>query len=221
MPHLPTEDLIDKLVADGTPVRRLLTPMTRATIWLVIFLTLSSTAIWIIGDITGTLRRLHVTRVALEMTGTSLTGVGAVIAAFFLSLPDRSRFWILLPVPPLLLWLATAGYGCYMHWVEFGPGGWALGESGDCFLFIVGVSIPSGWALYWALKRAVPLDTLSVTVLGGLGVAALSATVLQFFHPFEVTLVDLSAHAAAILAVVTLMTTMGRSRLASAIERRG
>ena len=47
--------------------------------------------------------RLEGTRFAVEMAATFLTGVFAVIAAFYVSLPDRSRFWLALPLPPLLL----------------------------------------------------------------------------------------------------------------------
>jgi hypothetical protein len=214
-----TQELIEKLVAECAPVRRLSPPFMRAAIWLGIVTTLATAAVWIMGDIPDMVCRLYVMRFALEMTGTLFTGAGAVVAAFYLSMPDRSRLWALLPVPPLLLWLSSAGVGCYLHWIDYGPEGWALGPSANCFVFIVGSSVPLAIALYWALKQAVPLDTLSVTAIGGLGVAALAATILQFFHPFDVTLIDLSVHVAAVLVVVILMSTLGRARLASAMER--
>jgi len=60
------------------------------------------------------------------------------------------------------------------------------------------------------LRRAVPLDPLAVLAVGGLGVAALSAVVLQFFHPFDTTIIDLVLHMVAVLTVVAVMTTLGR-----------
>ena len=36
----------------------------------------------------------------------------AAVAAFMVSLPDRSQRWLLLPVPTLVLWVGTVGYGC-------------------------------------------------------------------------------------------------------------
>jgi hypothetical protein len=39
-------------------------------------------------------------------------------------------------------------------------------------------------------------------MVGGLGVAALSAFVLQFFHPFDVTVMDLATHLAAVALVI-------------------
>jgi hypothetical protein len=47
--------------------------------------------------------------------------------------------------------------------------------------------------------------------VGGLGVAALSATALQFYHPFDVTVVDLAVHAIAVLIVVAAMVLGGRA----------
>jgi hypothetical protein len=44
----------------------------------------------------------------------------------------------------------------------------------------------------------------------GLGVAALSAAILQFFHPFNITVMDLAAHLAAIALVVLLVGGLGR-----------
>ena len=133
-----------------------------------------------------------------------------VIASFYLSLPDRGPFWMLLPLPPLLLWLASSGYGCYQNWIAYGPQGWRLGRSTDCFVFIITMSIPVGIALYLALRRALPLDPLRVMAIGGLGVAALAATTLQFYHPlFDVTVVDLTVHVVAVLIVMAVMMAGG------------
>ena len=139
------------------------------------------------------------------MIGTLFTGVAGIIAAFHLSLPDRSRLWALLPLPPLMLWIAASGYSCYRHWLAFGPNGWQIGESGDCFVFILGVSAPLGAALYFVLRKARPLDPVATAALGGAGVAGLAAFLLQFFHPFDVTFMDLGIHLAAVL-VVTLIS---------------
>ena len=218
MTHPPTEELINKLVDDCAPIRRLWPPLAQAALWLTIILSLAAAAVWFMDATPGMIRRLHATRFALEMAGTMLTGASAIVAAFCLSFPDRSRLWLLFPVPPLIVWLATAGYGCYTNWIDYGPEGWTLGRSGNCFVFIVGASVPLAGALYLALKRSAPLDTLSVALMGGLGVAALSATILQFFHPFDVTLIDLGAHVAALLVVVVLMSTLGRAGLESAME---
>ncbi len=207
---ITTAQLIDSLAADAKPVRRLRPPLARAALWLGAFVGIVATVTWATGAWPLMVERLGLTRFAVEMGATFLTGVAAVIAAFYLSLPDRSRFWMMLPLPPLALWLASSGYGCYENWISDGPQGWRLGRSSDCFIFILTTSIPVGIALYLALRRALPLDPLRVMAVGGLGVAALAATSLQFYHPFDVTIVDLAVHVTAVLIVVGCVMLGGR-----------
>jgi hypothetical protein len=200
-----TQQLIESLAADAKPVLRLRPPLARAAAWLAGFIALAGIVTVVTGAWPAMTARLEDARFAVELAATFVTGLAAVIAAFYLSLPDRSRIWLLLPVPPLLVWLATSGYGCYRNWIAYGPQGWALGRSSDCFVFIVTLSIPVAIALYLALRRALPLEPLRVMAAGGLGVAALAASALQFYHPFDVTIIDLAVHVVAVLIVVAAM----------------
>jgi hypothetical protein len=208
-----TQDLIESLAADAKPVRRLRPPLARATAWLAAFVAVVGFVAFVTGAWPAMIARLENMRFAVEMTATFVTALAAVIASFYLSLPDRSRFWMLLPLPPLLLWLASSGYGCYQNWIAYGPQGWRLGRSTDCFVFIITMSIPVAIGLYLALRRALPLDPLRVMAMGGLGVAALAATTLQFYHPFDVTVVDLTVHVVAVLIVIAVMMAGGRTGL--------
>jgi len=209
---ITTPALIESLAADTKPIRRLAPPLVRAGLWLAAFLLLVGLATWLTGAWPLMLQRLQATRFAIEMSATFLTGVAAIIAAFYLSLPDRSRFWTLLPLPLLALWLGSSGYGCYRNWLESGPQGWRLGRSSDCFVFIVTLSVPLAVALYAVLRSARPLDPLRVMAVGGLGVAGLAAATLQFYHPFDVTVIDLAVHAVAVALVVIAMV-IGSKRL--------
>jgi len=206
-----TDDLIASLAADAKPVRRLRPPLVRAAAWLALFVALVGAVTLATGAWPEMFARLRDQRFAVELTATFVTGLAAVIAAFYLSLPDRSRFWAFLPVPPLALWLASSGYECYRNWIELGPQGWRLGRSSDCFVFILTMSIPVAVALYWVLRRAKPLDVTRVLAIGGLGVAALSAATLQFYHPFDVTVIDLAVHVIAVLIVIGVMTAAGKN----------
>jgi hypothetical protein len=47
-----------------------------------------------------------------------------------------------------------------------------------------------------------PLEPVRVAAMGALGVAALAAAALQFFHPFDVTFLDLGVHLGTIGLVV-------------------
>jgi len=202
-----TMRLIEALAAKAQPVKRLRPPALRAALWLVAVGVLVALAIGSFSDLTLSLRRLQDVRLDWEMAGMLLTGILAVIAAFHLSLPDRSAAWALLPLPTLGLWLAAMGYNCYRHWFT---DGWALGSSWDCLKFIVGVSVPLSASLLYLLHRSAPLAPLRVAAMGGLGVASIAAFALQFFHPFEVTFLDLGTQVIAVGLVVVATSVYER-----------
>ena len=206
-----TTRLIEALVAKAQPVRRLRPPARRAALWLVSVGGLIALAIWLFSDLTLSMQRFQDARLDWEMAGMLLTGILAVGAAFYLSLPDRSAAWALLPLPPLALWLASMGYNCYRHWFT---DGWALGASWDCLKFIIGVSVPLCVSLLYLLRRATPLAPMRVAALAGLGVASIAAFALQFFHPFEVTFLDLGTQVIAV-GLVVLATSVYERMTAS------
>ena len=194
-----TTRLIEALAAKAQPVKRLRPPALRAAVWLGAVGALIALAIWLFSDLTLSMQRLQDVRLDWEMAGMLLTGILAVVAAFHLSLPDRSAAWALLPLPTLALWLASMGLNCYRHWFI---DGWALGSSWDCLKFIVGVSVPLGVSLLYLLHRAAPLAPMRVAAMGGLGVASIAAFALQFFHPFDVTFLDLGTQVITVGLVV-------------------
>lgn len=205
-----TGRLIGRLVADAAPVRRLRPPLVRACLWLLAVAAIGAVLIFAFSDLAMFERRAQDPKLVLELIGTLLTGIAAVIAAFYVSLPDRSGAWALLPLPPLVLWIASSGYSCYRHWIVVGPDGWTLGESGQCFRFILAASVPLGISLFVLLRRTRPLAPGRVAAVGGLGVAGLAAFLLQFFHPFDVTVIDLTTHITAIAIVVAVSSLAGR-----------
>ena len=52
-----------------------------------------------------------------------------------------------------------------------------------------------------------------MALCGALGVAALAAFILQFFHPFDVTVIDLALHLAALATIALLATALRRPLL--------
>ena len=209
-----TDDLIADLAAAAAPVRRLAPPMTRAVVWLILVGALSTLAVLKLSDLQVFAARAADPRLAVELAATLATGVAGVIAAFHLSLPDRSQSWALLPTPFAAVWLGAAGLGCWRYWAEQTANGWRLGESSHCFLFLLAVGIPLAGLLLFSLRRARPLQPRLAATIGAVGVAALSAFLLQFFHPFDVTLLDLGAHLAALAVLIGVFALSGRRTLA-------
>jgi hypothetical protein len=201
-----TEQLIADLGSRLIRVKPLRPPIVRALQWLVLAALLS--AALIIGmrpDFAVLGLRASDPRLALELGATLITGIVAIIAAFYLAIPGHAGRWALAPLPPLLLWIACSGLGCLRN---------GLGTAHyDCLVFVIGVSVPLALLLVWFLRRARPIAPLPVALTGGLGVAAIAAFVLQFFHPFDVTVIDLAIHIAAVGAVLLVFSTAGRRAL--------
>jgi len=182
-----TPDLIELLAANLTPVRRLRPPMARAATWLALaaaIVALLAIAQGLRPDIATCLRQ---SGFVMSVGGAVLTGVLATIAAFMLSLPDRSRLWIVLPAPPLALWLSSIGYQCLTNWVSVQPGGITLGETARCFATLVLTSLPLSLALLLMLRYAAALRPTSVVFAGSLAVAAITAVALSLFHGADAT----------------------------------
>jgi hypothetical protein len=215
---MQTDQFIEQLASKLEPVRVLRSPAQRALLWLAGVGAISAALIVCYAQ-SPALQRLAEPRVAIESLGTALTAIAAIVAAFELSVPDRSPHWAWLPLPPFVLWLAASGLGCLRNGLSlWGPAGFA-GDSPHCFTFITAVSVPLAVALFWMLRRARTMDPLPVAALGTLGVAATAAFILQFFHPFDVTVIDLTLHLAAVGLVVLLGTALRRPLLdASALN---
>ena len=202
----PIDRLIDNMSRDVAPVRRLRPPLVRATLWLAVVALVGGAVIVVWGDLHIVAARTRQPAFDVALVSALVTGCLAVTAAFYLSLPDRPLAWALLPMPALAVWLASSGIGCYRDWLTDRSGAWRLGESGDCFMFILAIGIPLSLALLVTLRRARPIFPRRVAILGALGAASLAAFLLQFFHPFAITLMDLLVHATGCAVLITLIS---------------
>jgi len=208
-----TPDLIDTLVQDATPVRRLRPPLVRAGLWLAfaaIVLGLIAIAHGLRPDFSDCMRQpLFV----VGLLGALATGISAAVASFQLSLPDSSRLWIILPLPALALWVVTIGYGCLTDWVSIGPDSVRLGEAIRCFATLLMTSVPLSIAMLAMLRYTALLRPLEVSVLGGLAVAAVTAFALSLFHDLDATVMILLWNLGAAALIASLGSFFGRSML--------
>jgi hypothetical protein len=212
------EALIDKLAADARPVQPLKAPLARAAGWISIVALLFGIAVYMLADVQKLLTRYdgRLQILALEMTAMLATALLAIVGSFLVAIPGRSKRWLFAPVGPFAVWLLMSGAGCYRDLVRNGSSGLEIGHSLDCLIFILAVSLPLAATLIWRLSRATPIDPMPVAVLGGVGTAALAAFILQFFHPFAVTFIDLAIHVVAIALVVTVTALLNRRTLSPA-----
>jgi hypothetical protein len=212
------DELIAALAADARPVQPLKPPLKRAAALLGAGALGSGLALFLVGDVRQLLDRYAGREdvLVIEMGAMLVTAVLAVIGAFFMSIPGRSKHWLLAPLPSFLVWLLLSGAGCYDDFVRQGASGLEIGHSMDCLIFILATSVVLGAPLLWRLSRASPIEPLPVALLGGLGAAALAAFLLQFFHPFAVTFIDLAVHLVSIGLVVGVAALLRRRTLSPA-----
>ena len=212
--------LIGDLGADLKPVRRLAAPWLRALVWLgvvlVVALVLVATrtllpALGIIGNDPFTLPGAY---------ASLATAALAALAAFELSLPDRSDAWIWLPLPALVVWIVLNGLGCLatlaIPGTQTSPFQFMV-----CLSLIFTISLPLTAAMIFMVRRARPLRPLRVAVLGGLAASAAAATLLVLVHPHDSAVLDLAAHAVAVAVIIALNVLLGGRLLVPANKFRG
>ena len=186
-----TSDLIEALVADARPVRRLRPPVLRAALWLLLPALIFGLLALGHGVRPDLAQRLGQPDFIVGTAASMLTGALAAIASFMLNLPDRSRGWALLPMPALLIWMATLGHGCLVNWVNIGPDGVQFGETARCFGTVLMTSLPLALAMFTMLRRGSLLSASTVALTGSLAVAAMSATAMSIFHSLDATVMIL------------------------------
>jgi hypothetical protein len=186
-----TSDVIDSLVADAKPVRRLQPPAVRALCWLMFAALMLSLVAVEHGVRPDLMLKLRQPVFATSVVAALMTGVLAAMASFTASVPGRSRRWLLLPAPALAVWILTIGYGCLTGWVNIGPDGISLGETARCFATLAITGIPLSLAMLIMLRYVARLSPTPVAMTGSLAVAAMTTTAVSLFHPLDATVLIL------------------------------
>jgi hypothetical protein len=208
-----TRELIDALVECATPVRRLRPPLVRAVLWLAFAGVVLALIAVGHGVRTDLMARLEEPKLAATDGAALATGILATMAAFMISLPDRSRWWLLLPLPALAMWITTIGSGCLADWVGLGPDGIRFGEELRCFALLILTSVPLAIALAAMLRYATLLRGGAVAMTGGLAVAAITATALSLFHDHDATVLILVWNLGTTALITGLGILFGRGTL--------
>lgn len=216
---LDTPDLINHLAAEAMPVRRLAAPWLRALMWL----SGAALAIGVIVAMFGIRPDLSEAMARpgawLAWAASIATGVSAAIAAFYLVLPDRSPRWALFPLPVTALWASSLGVGCYADWLQRGPDGLLLGDSYECFLSILIMSVIVGLPLVFMLRHAVLVRPALTAAMGGLAVASLASAGLELFHHHDARMMDIIWHVLAVAAVVTISSAVSSASSRRAVSK--
>ena len=207
---MKTSDMIDALVSGVTPVRRLRPPLVRAMFWLTLATAVIAAVALVHGLRPDLAQRLRQPEFWIGTGAALLTGAFAALAAFITSLPDRSRLWLLLPLPAAGVWISTIGYGCLAHWVALDPNGIGTGEVLSCIATLVLVSLPLSIIMFWMVRHVAKLRPKGPILSAGIAVAALTAAALSLIHRFDASIMILMWNFGTAALIIAIDAVIGR-----------
>jgi hypothetical protein len=211
-----TKELIDTLSGQLLPVRRLRPPLWRALGWIVLATTVITALALIRGLRTDIQTELGAPAYYVQVVGAWLSGAAATLAAFNVSLPDRSRLWLLLPAPFMFLWLTGFAYGCLGDWIAIPTGAPVIADSVRCLETIVMASLPLSLVLWVTLRRNKPLRPAGTAWIGGVAVAGFADTAHLLIHTVQASLLVLLINLVPVALIVLLSGLVGQRHLESA-----
>jgi hypothetical protein len=205
-----SEELISELTAGLRPVRRMASPARQAGLWLGLAAVAVGLAVLAHGLRHDLQERMLMPQEVGQWLASVFAGVLAAVAAAMLARPDRSWRWVLLPVPALIGWFGSLGWGCLADLARLGPMAGQIGTSWGCLRFILAMGVPLAAVQFWLLRHAGPVRPMPVLLLGGLASAALCSAGLSLFHHLDAAVMVLLWHGGAMLLLVLAGALLGR-----------
>lgn len=183
---MKTEDLIDRLAGNATPVRPLARPWKRALVWLMCAVVYLAVVAIMALHRHSTLAATDKPAYVVQQAALFVTGLTAAVAAFVSVIPGTSRRVAAAPIAPAVVLVAVLMWGCVCDLRVYGTFGVASQTDWPCV-----VSITLGGAFLWAvmsamLRRGAGLTPgLTGLVAGGaaLSIANIEACLTRA-HPF-------------------------------------
>jgi hypothetical protein len=204
-----TSELIRHLATGAAPVHRLLPPWLRTALWLAISLPYVTAVVVMKPAAIDFLEKFDA-RFAVEQTAILATALTAAIAAFASVIPGQNRKIYLLPLVPLVVWLASLGEGCASDWLRFGTEGLQVHPDWECAPAAIFIGIIPAAAMVVMLRRGAPLVPRVSVALGALAVAALANFGLRIFHIGDVSVMVLVWHFGGLALISVLAGRIGR-----------
>src|SRR5262245_40101344 len=120
---METDNLIEKLAAHASPVRRLRPPWVRMLAWFAVSGPFVAAVVIVMSGDHAMEQAAIDWQLVVEQSATLATALTAAVAAFGSTVPGYDRRILWLPVVPVAIWLATLGHGCAQDWVQHGADG--------------------------------------------------------------------------------------------------
>lgn len=188
---MKTDRLIERLAEGVEPVRPLPRPWVRSGMWLALAVPYVVLVVLVVSPRDDLADKLSEWHYLIEQVSALVTGIAAATAAFATIIPGYNRKYLLLPLLPLTVWLASLGQGFIQDWIEFGLEGLTLQQDWFCLPATILVGAVPAITMAFMLRQGAPLTPHFTTALGGLAAAGLGNFGLRLFHPQDVSLMVL------------------------------
>jgi hypothetical protein len=195
-------------------VRRLQPPLLRALGWILLATVVTLILVLLRGFRSDIASCIQDPAYLIQVAGAWLTGAAATLAAFEVSLADRKRGWLLLPLPFAALWLSGFAYGCLGDWIAIPAGPPIMHDSVRCGERVRMASLPLGLVLWMMLRRARPLRASATAGVGALAVAGFADTAHLLIHVVQASSLVLVINLVPVAIILMIGGLLGRHSLA-------
>ncbi|ACR32745.1 NrsF family protein [Burkholderia glumae] len=206
---MDTHTLIDALVADLRPVRRLSPPALRLLGWLVVSVPAVAAIVALEGVRSDITAQLAEPSFLIEQVTTVATALVAGWAALAGCIPGTARWKLWLPVAPLSVWIASLGHQCWSEWILVGASGMSLRPDWMCLPNIAVIGALPAIAIVIAIRRGARLDATPV-LWGSLAAAALADAALRLIHAEDAALMVIVWQFGSVALFTTALTLFRR-----------
>ena len=203
--------LIESLVADAAPVRRIASPASRLGLWLLVSVPVALVAALLTGLRPDLAARLVDPVFFSQMATALLCAVVCGYAALCAGLPDQPGWKLAASWASLGLWSATLGRQCWETWLTAGWAGLRLQHDAACLPTIAALALVPALTIVALLRRGVAVRRFHALFLGALAAGSLADVSLRLCHRKD---------AALTVIVWQLGSVLLFSLAASAIARR-
>ncbi|MBB4518584.1 MULTISPECIES: NrsF family protein [Burkholderiaceae] len=206
---MDTHTLIDALVADLIPVRRLFPPTLRLLGWLAVSIPAVATVVALQGVRSDLAMRFAEPTFLAEQAATVATALVAGWAALAGCIPGTARWKLWAPVAPLCAWMVSLGHQCWSDWVRVGTAGMMLRPDWMCLPDIAIAGAIPALAIVIAIRRGAGLTSAPV-LWGSLAAAALANAGLRLFHAEDAALMVIVWQFGSVALFTAVLTLLRR-----------
>lgn len=201
------DSIVERLVADAKPVRRLWPPRRRFLVWLGMPLALLVALAWL-GLRPDLAQRLASPLYVLELLAVLAAALGAAALGLRSAVPGRTptrgeivALVLLLAVAAILVWRQPLN-------LEVAVSQFALGRA--CAARTLALAVAPFLLLVVAIRRGLPLQGSTSAALAGAGALGAAFVLMRLFCPMDELLHLAVWHALPVIAGVGLAAVLGR-----------